>query len=186
MANFTEKAIKESFIRLLTEKPLNKITVKDITEDCGINRNSFYYHYRDIPALLLEIVTEESEKLIRDYPTIDSLDEALRVAALFTLQNKKAVLHIYKSVSRDVFETYLMKSCEHTVEAYLNSAFREYEVLPEDRTIAVRLVKCALFGIIIDWIESGLNEELPKDAQRICELCKGIPEEIIERSSKIK
>ena len=43
MANFTEKAIKESFAKLLNERPLDKITVKDIVEDCGINRNSFYY-----------------------------------------------------------------------------------------------------------------------------------------------
>ena len=186
MANFTGKAIKESFIKLLTEKPLNKISVKDIVEDCGINRNSFYYHYQDIPALLLEIVTDEIEKLVNDYPTIDSLDEALRVAALFTLNNKKAVLHIYNSLNRDVFETYLMKACEHTVVAYLTSAFKDYEVPADDRAIAVRLVKCSLFGIIIDWIESGLNEDLPKDASRICELCRGIPEEIIERSNRIK
>ena len=52
MANFTEKAIKASFLKLLNERPLTKITVRDIVEDCGINRNSFYYHYRDIPALL--------------------------------------------------------------------------------------------------------------------------------------
>ena len=41
MANFTEKAIKASFLKLLNERPLTKITVRDIVEDCGINRNSF-------------------------------------------------------------------------------------------------------------------------------------------------
>ena len=51
MANFTKKAIKETFIALLEERPLSDITVKDIVGKCGINRNSFYYHYQDIPAL---------------------------------------------------------------------------------------------------------------------------------------
>ena len=63
MANFTEKAIKEAFVELLGEKPLSRITVKDIVERCGINRNSFYYHFRDIPSLIEEIVTEEAEEL---------------------------------------------------------------------------------------------------------------------------
>ena len=45
MPNFTQKAIKESFIKLLNEKPLHQITVKDIVEDCGVNRNTFYYHF---------------------------------------------------------------------------------------------------------------------------------------------
>ena len=54
MPNFTKKAIQETFITLLDERPLNKITVKDIVETCGINRNSFYYHFEDLPALLEE------------------------------------------------------------------------------------------------------------------------------------
>ena len=60
MPNFTKKAIKETFIELLDERPLNKITVKDIVEDCGINRNSFYYHFEDLPALVEEIVENRS------------------------------------------------------------------------------------------------------------------------------
>lgn len=43
MAQFTKQAIINSFLKLLEETPLDKITVKDIVEDCGINRNTFYY-----------------------------------------------------------------------------------------------------------------------------------------------
>ena len=184
MANFTQKAIKESFIKLLNEKPLNKISVKDIVEECGINRNSFYYHFQDIPTLIEEIITEEADELLSRYPTIDNLEDALQVAVSFTLNNKKAALHIYNSVSRDVLERYLLRNCEQIVRRYFETAFKDVNVSEEDSEIAIRMVKCLLFGQIIDWIESGLNEELPKDAKRICDLCKGIPEEIIERSMK--
>ena len=44
VTSLTKRAIRASFLKLLNERPLNKITVKDIVEDCGINRNSFYYH----------------------------------------------------------------------------------------------------------------------------------------------
>nr|MCR4933169.1 TetR/AcrR family transcriptional regulator [Lachnospiraceae bacterium] len=71
MANFTQKAIKESFIKLLNERPLSKISVKDIVEDCGINRNSFYYHFQDIPALLETIITEQAEEIIKEFPEIE-------------------------------------------------------------------------------------------------------------------
>ena len=56
MASFTRKAIMESFVTLLNEKPLNKITIKDIVEACGINRNTFYYHFQDVPDLIEAIV----------------------------------------------------------------------------------------------------------------------------------
>lgn len=51
MLQLTKKAIVNSFIKLLNEKPLDKITVKNIAEDCGINRNTFYYHFSDIREL---------------------------------------------------------------------------------------------------------------------------------------
>ena len=49
-------------MKLLNEQPLSKISVRDIVEDCGINRNSFYYHFQDIPSLIEEIIKEEADK----------------------------------------------------------------------------------------------------------------------------
>ena len=70
MANFTKQAIKAAFLELLDEKPLNKISVRDIVERCGINRNSFYYHFQDIPSLLGEIIVERTNELMAQYPTV--------------------------------------------------------------------------------------------------------------------
>ena len=52
MASFTRKAIMDSFMKLVDQRPISKITIKDIVEDCGVNRNTFYYHFADIPALI--------------------------------------------------------------------------------------------------------------------------------------
>ena len=49
-------SIIEAFAQLLEERPINKITVKDIVNRCDINRNTFYYHFPDIPSLLLEMM----------------------------------------------------------------------------------------------------------------------------------
>ncbi|MBO4467998.1 MAG: TetR/AcrR family transcriptional regulator, partial [Clostridia bacterium] len=60
MANFTRNAIKDTFIKMLNERPLSQISVKDITSELDINRNTFYYHFHDIPQLIEEIIIEES------------------------------------------------------------------------------------------------------------------------------
>lgn len=182
MANFTKKAIKESFVKLLNEKPLSKISVKDIVEECGINRNSFYYHFQDIPALLEEIITEQAEDLISSYPEIDSLEKGMEVATDFAIKNKMAVYHIYNSVNRDMYEQYTMRLCRHVVTRYLEVAFKDADVSQDDKDVAIRLISGSLFGLIYDWLNSGMNEERPADIKRVCELCKGIPELIIERS----
>ena len=52
MSGFTKEIIARTFTELLDEKPMSKITVKDIVEHCGVNRNTFYYHFRDIPDVV--------------------------------------------------------------------------------------------------------------------------------------
>lgn len=90
MPSFTKKAIKESFLKLLNERPLNQITVKDIVEDCGINRNSFYYHFQDLPALAEEVVKENTDRIIAEHAATSTIEECLDVAIDFALKNRRA------------------------------------------------------------------------------------------------
>lgn len=46
MSQITKRALEQSLKNLLLQKPLNKITINDIAEDCGINRMTFYYHFK--------------------------------------------------------------------------------------------------------------------------------------------
>ena len=64
MPNFTKQAIKASFWKLLNQQPLSQISVRTIVEDCGINRNSFYYHFQDIPSMIEEMIMDEANALI--------------------------------------------------------------------------------------------------------------------------
>ena len=123
----TKRAIKESFVNLLNERPLNKISVRDITDKCGINRNSFYYHYQDIPALMEEILIEQIDDIIEKYSGTDSLDEFFDVSFGFVLENKRALYHMYCSSNREYFEQMLMKTCEYIVTNYMGRLFKEAE-----------------------------------------------------------
>ena len=61
MAGFTKEIIIQTLLELLNEKPLAKITVKDIVERCGVNRNTFYYHFRDIPDVMHFALKREAD-----------------------------------------------------------------------------------------------------------------------------
>lgn len=185
MPNFTKQAIKASFMKLLNEQPLNQISVRNIVEDCGINRNSFYYHFQDIPALIEEIVTEEADMLIKKYPTITSFDECVNVAFHFALENKKAVLHIYNSINRDIYEHYLMKMCDYVVTSYLDTAFANETIRESDRKILIRFFKCGIFGLSFEWITNGMKDDAINDVHRLAELCRGLSDELIRRSREM-
>ena len=186
MANFTKQAIRASFMKLLNQRPLSKITVRDIVEDCGINRNSFYYHFQDIPALLEEIVTEETERLIREYPTITSLDECFRAAFQFAQENRQAVLHIYHSVNRDVFTQSALERCEYAVSSYIATAYPDDRLSESDKRIVIRFIKCQLYGMCIDWIERGMSDDAYDELHRMLELVRDVPEAIIRRAGETR
>ncbi len=180
MANFTERAIKETFLNLLNQKPVNKITVKDISQTCGINRNTFYYHYNDIPSLMEEIFTEQAE-LIVNLDENASLYELLIYAADFAIENKTAVYHIYKSANREVFETYLERITEKTISNLIERKAREYNTSENNKKAIIHYYKCLLVGFVIDWLLSGMQYELQDELKIICDLFDGAMEKALER-----
>lgn len=183
MANFTKKAIKESFIKLLNERPISKISVKDIVEDCGINRNSFYYHFQDIPSLVSEIVGDEAEKIISMHPHIDSIEECLDVAIQSAQKNRRIVMNIYNSSNRETYLHYMMETCEKVVSLYLQNIFHD-EISNDDRALVIKYYKCALFGIIISWLKSGMRDDIGADFHRLLEFSRNENIKIFKRQNE--
>lgn len=184
MANFTREAIKSTFIRLLEEKQFSEITVKNIVEECGINRNSFYYHFQDLPSLLEEIIREESDAVIKKYSSVNSIVECFDAIEEFASNRKRTILHIYRSVNRDVFERYLMKTGEYFLSRYIDALAAEGEIdqflISRNKSLIVGYYKCLFFGVIIEWLESGMDEQLAKDFRRIFRLKADTADELAE------
>lgn len=184
MPSFTKDAIKNSFVKLLNEKPFNKITVKDIVDDCGINRNSFYYHFEDIPSLLEEILMEEADKIISTQTTPESIYDCLMSASEFALNNKTAVLHIYNSANKDLLERCLKNISQQAVSKYVDAVSGGYDIGSEDKDAIVMFCRCFLSGAVIDWLENGMKYDLNHKVKRMCELFEGSMEKAFERAEK--
>lgn len=180
MANFTQKAIKDTFISLLEEHPLSDITVKNIVETCGINRNSFYYHYQDIPTLIEEIVKEQAEAIIRKYPSVSSIVECFDALIEFASERKRAIMHIYRSVSREVFERNLMEVSEYFVRSFIDTALANEKISAQDKQTIINYYKCVGFGLIIDWLNNGMTEAYAQSVRRIFLLKKDLALEIAQ------
>ncbi len=184
MPSQTKDAIKEAFLKLLEQRALSQITVKDIVESCGVNRNSFYYHFEGIPQLVSEIITESADQIVARFASPDTMEECLQAGAEFALQNKRIVLHIYRSASRDMVEDYLMRICRHTVESFAKTAFGQLNMTETDREILVRFFQCECFGQVIAWLNDGMRYDLQAESHRLCQLMHGLPEELLRRCAQ--
>lgn len=173
MAQFTKKAIVESFVGFLNRKPLDKITVKEIVDECGINRNTFYYHFADIHALLTYVLDAEVERVIAEDIDVKSLEQSFIEAANFALSNRKAVYHIYNSVSREELERYLNGIAAEVVGRLTESLDLDQSVSREDKRLIIHFYRCGLVGVIISWISDGMKEDPEQLLHSLCELLDG-------------
>ncbi len=179
MPNFTRNAIKASFLKLLEERPLHQITIKDIVEDCGLNRNSFYYHFKDMPALLEEIIEEMIQKAVDAHPTEDSFEGSVLVILQSISQNKRAVYHIYNSVDHSILEHYLLKICNETVSAYLDTVLEGTSISEGSREVLLHYHQCECFGQIIKWLSEGMKEDIFEEVHHFCEISRTVNQQII-------
>ena len=182
MTSPARESIKRSFLKLLEERPLREITVKEIVQDCGVNRNSFYYHFKDIPALLEEIITEYADQIIASQGPALSLADCLETAARFAQAHRQAVLHINQSAHRDLFELCLMDVCRRVVEGYAAAAIGSVPIPTGDREILVRFYQCECFGQVVEWLNSGMHYDIGRQFRRLCQLAEGLTEQMLRRA----
>lgn len=175
MPSFTKKAIKESFLKLLNERPISQITVRDVVEDCGINRNSFYYHYQDLQALVVEILRENTDRILAEGLREQSVEACLDAAVDFAVKNRRAVLHICNSGSRETYERELSRICDYASQSYMEQRFRSAPIDPEDQQALVFLLKCVLYGLTMDWLNDAMRYDIRARYHRICTMLKEIP-----------
>lgn len=100
MANSTKKALEASLKKLLKEKPFDKITIADLTGDCGISRMTFYYHFQDIYELAEWVCIEDGKQALKDKKTYDTWQEGMIQVFEAVLENKPFIVNIYRSVDK--------------------------------------------------------------------------------------
>ena len=165
MSGFTKEIIIRTLFELLNEKPLAKITVKDIVERCGVNRNTFYYHFRDISDVVESALLREVDNAFEHPVEVDSMLECLEVLVKLIGENKKAMLHIYCSVQRETFTSALDKMCQYVIKQYIVHNFKEEIMEKEDMKVLMHFYKCVMIGVILDWVPA----HFPKDAHGLAD-----------------
>ena len=185
MTSLTKDAIKKSFLKLLNSKPIDKITVKEIVEDCGINRNSFYYHFDDIPSLMEEIFNDQADEFVSHSFSPDNLYDSIVEAITFSLENKTAILHVFNSPNRQFYDRYLNRVARRTVTEFFDNFTKDSKrISEEDREAVVMYYKSLLIGFVFDWVSDGAQYDLSLKVKRICEIFEGTIELALERCSE--
>lgn len=150
MSSSTKQTIMASFIKLAAKKPLEKITVRDIVDDCGINRNTFYYHFQDIFAVLEEICAQAIARIDTTLPFGDMIAEFFLVLAEYTERHPKAVEHFAASIGQRGTERYFAKPLDKIIFDVI--ATQAPDATSEMQRTTTVFLRHAIIGLYLDFI----------------------------------
>ena len=159
MSKFTKQAIRNACLELLEEKPFDKVTVKDIVMRCELNRNTFYYYYRDIYDVLEDIFREDREQLRARHTEERTFYEAYLSAARIILQYKSAVLHLARSRHQDILMNYLVNVIRDFVRPFVEQRAEHAALEEMDIQYIVSFYSCAMVDYTRHWIMDGMKED---------------------------
>ena len=173
MPPFAKREIKNSFIKLLTERPISQITVKDIVEDCGVNRNSFYYHFQDIYDLVEWTCIEDTEKVLKENRTYDTWQEGFLSVFDLAKKDKTFIDNIYRSVSLEMFEQYLYRLVYPLLKNVVDEKANGQTVREENKKYIADFYKYAFVGVLLEWIRNDMAESPGQIVDRVSRIVGG-------------
>ena len=176
MSGFTKEIIARTFTELLDEKPMSKITVKDIVERCGVNRNTFYYHFRDIPDVVEFILKKKWDEILEAPQEKTSILECMEEMASLVRDNRKLMLNVYKSVKRDTFLVYMNEIATYIITEYFEKNLKKFDLAEDEIRILIKYYKCLFIGILMEWLDQGLKADLGAEMREAAELVNRHPE----------
>lgn len=180
----TKRAIAQALKSLAAELPLNRITIKLISEECGITRQTFYYHFRDIYALVEWIYAEEASKALGGRKTYDTWQEGYLMIFTYVLENRQFVIRTFHSLSREHLERFLYSETYALLKGVIDEKAAAMDcgsrVREEEKAFIAHFYKYSFVGLMLDWIENGMKEEPQLIVNRVGTLIQGDIEKALQ------
>ena len=167
MSDLSKKAMERSLKKLLCTKTLDKITIQELTDDCGISRMTFYYHFKDIYDLVEWSFEHDLRVLLDGRPTYETWQEDYLQVFREVYRDRDILYNIYRSSGRDEIDKFLTGRTYDLIYDALQGANRKKDISPEDISFLAGFLKHAFVGLIKDWMETGMEE----DPQKIVSRC---------------
>ena len=173
LSQVTKRALEQSLKNLLLKKPLTKITIGDIAEDCGINRMTFYYHFKDIYDLVEWSCLEDARKALEEKKTYDTWQQGFFQIFEAVRDNKPFIMNVYHCVHREQVEKYLEPLVDSLLMGVIEEESQGITVRQEDKAFIAQVYAYIFIGLMLDWIKDDMRQDPEEIVSRLAKLVKG-------------
>lgn len=184
MSDLTKRALAEALKKRLSKTTLKNITIKDLTDDCGLNRQTFYYHFSDIYELMEWIFVDEAKRILNlDYIDCD-IRTILQKTFEYVQDNEKLILNAYKSTDKSLLDNFLKSWIRPIVTQIITKRAEGRSISDEDRDFVIDVCVTVVLGITFQWLENGMEDNLSGKADKLMTLLDGNIDMVLDRFAK--
>ena len=155
-SSLTKRALAQAIKELMNEKPLIKISIADIVDRCQMNRQSFYYHFRDKYDLVNWIFYTELITELQNSPNKDEYEE-LKNICRYLYDNRAFYINALKFTGQNSFYEYFGEVIYQLLKAAFNESFGN----SDQSDFNAMFYADALRACIFRWLTSGAK--MPPD-----------------------
>lgn len=146
----TKKQLAAALKQLMEQKPLEKISIREITHLCGLRRETFYYHFADIYALIQWMFEKEALALLRQHEGVQLWQEGLLQLFHYIQDNRAFCLCAFRSIGHSHLRKLFQENISGIVKATVDKLSEELHC-PADELV-VQLYTIALAGTVESWL----------------------------------
>lgn len=184
MQHSTKDELEKALKALLLKKPLDKITIADLTKQCGISRMAFYYHFKDIYDLVEWSCIEDAKRALNGKKTKDTWQSGLLDIFAAIYENKPFIMNAYHSINREQLETFLYQRTFELLFDVVESQVNGHQISKADQKFIAQFYKYSFVGLVLEWINQGMTEDYRPLAQKIITLMEGAIDTAIYKFEK--
>ncbi len=154
----TKRMMAASLKKFMKKKDFDKITVKEIIEDCNISRPTFYYHFADIYELMQWMFRTEMIDLLKESDNVLTWDEGILLLLNYVEDNREVCLCAYRSVGYDVLKRMFFESTRKMLRRFIDNLNEEVNADPADVEFITDFYTQAFAGCLLSWIQGGMKQ----------------------------
>jgi probable dihydroxyacetone kinase regulator len=168
----TKKALAASLKKALQKKPFSKITVSELIRDCNLNRNTFYYHFEDIYALLHWMFAEEALDMAKHFEFLTDYRASIQFIMEYAESNEHILNCIYDAIGRGELKRFFYSDFAHIIGSILDQAEKESgkNLDPDFKNFATLFYTEAIASILVDWLKEKEFWSREKTIDYLCRI----------------
>ncbi|MEE0775634.1 MAG: TetR/AcrR family transcriptional regulator C-terminal domain-containing protein [Bacillota bacterium] len=155
----TKWMMVNSLKKLMRQKPLNRITIREIVEDCGVNRQTFYYHFGNIYDMVAWMYREEALNLLKQREGADVWSTGLRALFHYIEDNWEICLCALRSTERDQLSRFYHGNLEDIVKKTIDTILKDIpHKVPEDYVnFITHFYTISLSALVESWLNGEIS-----------------------------